>query len=51
MNRVRADLWAIVGIATDTVYRIRRWRWACRLDDAIYGRHLAAQIERERSDA
>lgn len=37
-----ARLWALVGCVTEPVYRRTRWRWARRLDDAIYGRHLAA---------
>ena len=49
MTRIRADLWALAGIVTDPLWRRTRWGWARRLEDRVYGRHLAARIERERS--
>lgn len=49
MTRIRADLWALAGIVTDPLWRRTRWGWTCRLEDFVYGRHLAARIERERS--
>ena len=49
MTRIRADLWALAGMLTDPLWRRTRWGWARRLEDRVYGRHLAARIERERS--
>ena len=44
MARVRADLWALIGCLTDPLWRRTRWRWALRLEDAVFTRHLAARI-------
>lgn len=44
-----ARLWALVGCVTEPVYRRTRWGWARRLDDAVYGRHLAAVMRGRRA--
>ncbi len=42
MTRTRAIAWALIGCLTDPLWRRTRWRWALRLEDAVYARHLAA---------
>ena len=37
-----ARLWALAGLAVWPLTRTG-WRWACRLEQAIYWRHRAAR--------
>jgi len=42
-------LWALAGMALCELSWRTHWAWAWRMEDAVYRRHQAAQIERERS--
>lgn len=49
MTNVYTRANALLTINLERERQIERWGWARRLEDRVYGRHLAARIERERS--